>query len=266
MTDCDRLDEAFQALEGRGILALQNAGYTMSDGHDDAREVLIHEPGRYQGYCFYHGQDLERAVEGRGLMIAFGHAEGDVPDKVKVGLAVKEELERVGFATEWDGTADRRINVPGIRWERRYEGSVVKNSDESPASNRCKTHCSAVPDAAPMKWSWNTFAHQLGAAVAATVVVAYLIGKGIDARRGPGAEDSTLMSLTIASFITPVLFAAFRGWKCWSLRQSLGLALIIAGLFAGKLIIVLLTVITSGLAGLAARKLRDIVLFYNTPP
>ena len=35
VTDCDRLDQAFAALNARGIIALQNAGYTQSDGYGD---------------------------------------------------------------------------------------------------------------------------------------------------------------------------------------------------------------------------------------
>ena len=37
VTDCDRLDAAFAALNERGVIALQNAGYTQSDGYDDFR-------------------------------------------------------------------------------------------------------------------------------------------------------------------------------------------------------------------------------------
>ncbi|MCP5560642.1 MAG: hypothetical protein H7A55_23115 [Verrucomicrobiaceae bacterium] len=120
-TDCDRLDSVFTVLEKRNILCLQNAGYEMSDGHQKAFEVLSDQPGHsYTGYCFYHGQDLERALDGGGLMIAFDHVEGDVADKVRMGLALKEELECAGFQIEWDGTADQRINVPKIEWKRRY--------------------------------------------------------------------------------------------------------------------------------------------------
>lgn len=43
-------------------------------------------------------------------MIAFNHVKGDVPDKIQIALVLKEELKRVGFQLEWDGTADRRIN------------------------------------------------------------------------------------------------------------------------------------------------------------
>ncbi|WP_431732095.1 DUF6891 domain-containing protein, partial [Adonisia turfae] len=35
VTDCDRLDSAFAAINERGIIALQNAGYTQSDGYED---------------------------------------------------------------------------------------------------------------------------------------------------------------------------------------------------------------------------------------
>jgi hypothetical protein len=43
-TDCDRLDQAFESLNSNGIIALHNAGYTMSDGFSDVSEVL-HESG-----------------------------------------------------------------------------------------------------------------------------------------------------------------------------------------------------------------------------
>ena len=123
-TDCDRLDMVFAALTKRSILCLQNAGYEMSDGHQEAFEVLSDQPGHgYMGYCFYHGQDLERAVDGGGLMLAFDQVDGDVRDKINIGQAAKEELERAGFLIEWDGTADKRINLPEIKWKRRYRNN-----------------------------------------------------------------------------------------------------------------------------------------------
>lgn len=89
-TDCDRLDQAFERLNSRGIIALHNAGYTMSDGLSDVSEVL-HERGRNGviGYCFYHGQDVERAVVGRGLMIAFGDLDGRESKKTEIGRLVR---------------------------------------------------------------------------------------------------------------------------------------------------------------------------------
>lgn len=122
VTDCDRLDSVFERLTTRGILCLHNAGYTMSDGHEDANEALSNQPeNAYFGYCFYHGQDLERAVNGEGLMLAYDHVEGDVPGKSLVGLVIKEELEIAGFSLEWDGTSNKRINIPQMDWKRRQK-------------------------------------------------------------------------------------------------------------------------------------------------
>jgi len=67
-TDCNRLDNAFSDLNRLMIVALQNAGYTTSDGHEEVGAVLAKRPkGTFIGYCFYHGQDLERAVKGDKL-------------------------------------------------------------------------------------------------------------------------------------------------------------------------------------------------------
>ena len=85
-TDVDRLDQVFSALEKMGVLGLHYAGYTMSDGHTSAAEELALYPSNpFVGYCFYHGQDMERAIEGKGLMLAFDHVQGDVPEKKEVG-------------------------------------------------------------------------------------------------------------------------------------------------------------------------------------
>jgi hypothetical protein len=119
-TDCDRLDAAFSALETQGILALQNAGYTMGDGHQEAFEIMQDRGrGDFIGYCFYHGQDVERAVAGEGLMIAFDHVDGDVPEKVALGNTVKSTLEKAGFDVEWNGNPDKRISIPKFDWKRR---------------------------------------------------------------------------------------------------------------------------------------------------
>ena len=120
ITDCDRLDAAFESLEDERILALHNAGYAMSDGHEDAAEIL-EESGsdKYIGYCFYHGQDVERAISGGGLLVAFDHIYGEVPEKASIGQAVRAALEAEGLVTEWNGDAEMRINLPHFDWKRR---------------------------------------------------------------------------------------------------------------------------------------------------
>jgi len=88
-TACDRLSNAFDAMRAENIVAIQNAGYTMSDGFTEVSEML-HQIGRdgIRGYCFYHGQDLERAVCGEGLMLAFGDLEDTLNGKIEIGKIV----------------------------------------------------------------------------------------------------------------------------------------------------------------------------------
>jgi len=118
--DCDKLDAAFESLEEQGILALHNAGYTMSDGHEDAAAIIQESgPEQFIGYCFYHGQDVERALTGGGLLIAFDHVHGEVPEKVSIGRAVQAALAAQGLATEWNGDPETRINLPDFDWKRR---------------------------------------------------------------------------------------------------------------------------------------------------
>ncbi len=123
VTDCDRLDSAFRALSRMGIICLQNAGLTQSDGYQDFREALSRHPNpmEVQGYCFFHGQDLARAVNGQGLYIAFGPSDPQQEEQEgpTIGKLVLAELERVGLSVVWDGTFDQRIFVPKLRWQQR---------------------------------------------------------------------------------------------------------------------------------------------------
>ena len=120
ITDVDRLEGVFQTLKNGGILCLHNAGYTISDGHEDANEALSeYSKDQFFGYCFYHGQDLERAVTSGDLMLAYDHVQGDVPEKIEVAQAIRRELEKAGFIIDWDGTANQRIKIPKFDWKRR---------------------------------------------------------------------------------------------------------------------------------------------------
>lgn len=120
ITDVDKLDQVFQILNSNGILCLHNAGYTMSDGHEDAHTALSkHANGQFFGYCFYHGQDVERAFMGEGLTLAYDHIAGDVPDKIKVATKIQQALEQAGFSLEWNGTVEERIRLPNFDWKHR---------------------------------------------------------------------------------------------------------------------------------------------------
>lgn len=126
VTDCDRLDAVFHTLHGAGICALANAGYTMSDGYSDVAEVVAAAPAdTYRGYCFYHGQDVERAIEGGGIMLAFGDMGDDEQASLLIGREIVEALRAAGFAVEWNESVDTRIKLPVFDWKRRAAGRDV---------------------------------------------------------------------------------------------------------------------------------------------
>src|SRR5579885_2832605 len=115
-TMCDRLTGAFEALTARGIISLECAGYTISDGWSDYQEVVVveWEPAgarqHIRGGCFYHEQDLERAVAGDGLFLAYGATSGDDHDSIAVAGEIIQVMQEFGFKPEWDGTiAQRKI-------------------------------------------------------------------------------------------------------------------------------------------------------------
>jgi hypothetical protein len=123
VTDCDRLDAAFVALNKRGIIALHNAGFTQSDGYEDFRAALKSHPNRstVTGYCYYHSQDVESAVRGEGLFLAFGPVQPK-DEEVKgpqIGNVIREELERAGLKVKWDGTFANRMSIPQFVWQKR---------------------------------------------------------------------------------------------------------------------------------------------------
>lgn len=123
-TDCDRLDRVFFHLHEEGICALANAGYTMSDGYSEVSEAVAGAPaGHYHGYCFYHGQDVERAVQGHGVMVAFGDLNDDSERGCAIGRRVCAALANAGFEVSWDGTEATRIDIPSFDWKRRHSSA-----------------------------------------------------------------------------------------------------------------------------------------------
>ena len=117
----DRLDAAFDELSRRGIVALQDAGYTMSDGWEDVHDAAREIDGAWGG-VFFHRQDVERAVDGGGLLLAFGAfvvGSEHEPESLRLAREVCVVLTAHDIATEWDGTLEQRIAIPPFAWQRR---------------------------------------------------------------------------------------------------------------------------------------------------
>lgn len=121
VTDYDRLHAVFYTLHEKGICALHNTGMTMSDGFEDVSEAVANAPpDHYHAYCFYHGQDVERAVNGRGLMLAFGSLDDDQNHALAAARVIVTDLQHAGFDVVWDGSFKSRISLPAMDWKKRF--------------------------------------------------------------------------------------------------------------------------------------------------
>jgi hypothetical protein len=120
VTDCDRLDAAFDELNAAGIVARQNFSCCSNCGHGEMGGEMRDEEAAgatVRGYTFYHMQDTESAVYG-GLYLKYGAArDGDAP-VVAVGREIVATLNRHGLSTEWNGRGDTGILVH-LDWKRR---------------------------------------------------------------------------------------------------------------------------------------------------
>lgn len=117
-----RLKAAFAALNAMGIVALENAGYTQSDGWDDVNEIanrLLDSGKRPRAGVFYHGQDRERAKNGEGLFLTFGsYAEQNTDaDSIAVGRTIVDVLKAHGFQPEWSGRLSTRLHTGPFDWK-----------------------------------------------------------------------------------------------------------------------------------------------------
>jgi len=121
-TDFDRLVKSFDELNKNKIVSLHRAGYTKSDGEEDCSEIIdeLKEIGiNAKGYCYYHTQDLERAIgEEKMLFIGFDSYNRDDELAKEVAEKIVDVLTKNGFSTKWNGSIDTRIEIQNINWKK----------------------------------------------------------------------------------------------------------------------------------------------------
>ncbi len=122
-----KLELAFNALKKKGIIALHYAGYTQSDGFADCNEeaVWLEKNGeKVVGCCFYTEQDLGHILHGDStlLRISFGNY-FEKPTAEEIGQIIVDELKVTGFCVQWNGTAETKIAIENIKWDKYYTDS-----------------------------------------------------------------------------------------------------------------------------------------------
>lgn len=125
-TDPEKLAKAFDELCAQNIIALHNAGFETSDGEQEVVdiEIQLRDNGKQSdGYCFYHEQDLERAIDpdSKNLMIAFQKINNsDDAVTLAVGKIVAAKLREHGFTIRWNENPQQKIEIVDINWHKQY--------------------------------------------------------------------------------------------------------------------------------------------------
>jgi hypothetical protein len=123
LTDADKVEAAFDALDASGVVARMNFTCCQTCGVaeiDDERPA--DRPST--GYVFFHQQDAERLADDPAyLYLAYGTLDpeqGRVAEQDEaVGRRVQEALVGQGLPVEWNGSSAQRICVGPLVWQRR---------------------------------------------------------------------------------------------------------------------------------------------------
>lgn len=120
-TDNDRLARAFADMDATGIVARENLGQSLSDGEyeiDRIVDATLAAGQTVRGNVFFHEQDVECALAGGGLNIAFTGDRTGAEAARLIGHEVVAILERHGLKPDWNGNPDQRIRID-MAWRRR---------------------------------------------------------------------------------------------------------------------------------------------------
>jgi len=122
-TDFDKLARSFDQLIRCRIVCLHKAGYTKQDGENECIEAIetLNEAGiKSIGFCYYHSQDLARAVDKdiKSLYLAFDSTTRDDNEALQVANKVVSVLKENSFEINWSGTIDQKIEIKNINWQK----------------------------------------------------------------------------------------------------------------------------------------------------
>ena len=128
VTDCDRLDAAFAALEEAGIVSRQNFSCCGTCGSAEIWDEIEYaqDQGRaIHGYAFFHMEDTEAAVEGEGLHLHYGACSQGEVAAIAIGHRVVDRLRAHGLTVKWNGSHSQRIGV-SLDWKKRRSVRMVE--------------------------------------------------------------------------------------------------------------------------------------------
>lgn len=120
----NKLENAFNGLAKRDIVAIHNCGYDIEEGVADAFELNVHllnNKFKADGFCFYTFEDVEEAIEDEKLKITFGDFENSEIKALEIGKTVVDALKSEGFSIVWDETVNCQIELNPFKWDKSFD-------------------------------------------------------------------------------------------------------------------------------------------------
>jgi hypothetical protein len=115
-TDVEKLQTAFSRLEDEDrIICRMNFTCCQTCGN---AEIGGEANESHIGYCFFHRQDTEGAVEGGGLSLRYGDLEEDSKDEsvVDIGRKITARLREEGLNVDWNEDPKKTIELDPFQW------------------------------------------------------------------------------------------------------------------------------------------------------
>lgn len=125
-SDFSILEDAFNELANKDIIAIHNCGYDIEEGVNDAFELFIHLRNNNlnpRGFCFYSFEDIEEAINEKTLKITFGDFEDSEDKALEIGNIVYDTLKDYDLEVNWDGTVNNQIEIKPFSWDKKYDSS-----------------------------------------------------------------------------------------------------------------------------------------------
>ncbi len=115
-TEADRVERAFEAMAGAGVTARMHFQCCMPCAVGAVEDERAEGE---DGFAFFHVQDTDAAVEGRGLFISFGSYDGDPAREALIADRVTEALRHEGLPVHTVGDPEGIIHLHPLRWRKR---------------------------------------------------------------------------------------------------------------------------------------------------
>lgn len=120
-----KLNKVFEQLNEENIIAVHYADYNNGSEISRVYELLqeIKEEGRQsEGYCVYHGYDVERAMEKGVFYLMYGcHNVDDTQTITKIGERIVALLREQGFDAKVHGGIEGEIVIKNFVWDKVYD-------------------------------------------------------------------------------------------------------------------------------------------------